>query len=268
MSIADIQGVGVYRSEIFYSEPSELTPSRIVDMYEIELFYENYEYGLLNGEIIEYKKNTVLIAHPGDVRQSKPHFCCYYVHVDVTDEYICERLNSLPRSFLITDEAKYTKIFKSIASAFPEGNKTDELFSTGWLLILISELIKDSSDIYEKIISAPKIQQNSLLSAKAFMNHNYKFDIKLKDIADSVHLSPNYFHKLFKSTYGISPLEYLTNERIKKARLELLCSEKTITAISSDCGFSSYSYFCTVFKKNCGVTPSDFRKRNSLNYSI
>ena len=268
MSIAYIKGVGVYRSEIFHTEPSELTPQRLVDMYEIELFCENYEYGIINGEVIEYKKNTVLIAHPGDIRQSKKHFCCYYAHVDITDKNICEKLNTLPRSFLISDEAKYAKIFKNIASSFPEGNETDELFSTGWLLILISELIKDRTDISEKMSSTPQLQQSSLLSAKAFMNHNFKYDIKLKDIADSVHLSPNYFHKLFTSSYGISPLEYLTNERIKKARSELLCSEKTITAISSDCGFSSYSYFCTVFKKACGVTPSEFRKKHSMNYSI
>ena len=186
----------------------------------------------------------------------------------ITDSDICEKLNTLPRSFLINDEAKYIKIFKNIASSFPEGNETDELFSTGWLLILISELIRDKSDMSEKISSAPQLQQNSLLSAKAFMNHNFKYDIKLKDIADSIHLSPNYFHKLFTSVTGTTPHDYLLTKRLNYAKELIMTSDHDMMEISMLSGFGSQAYFNYCFKKSTGLSPIKYREKEFEKYKV
>ena len=268
MISVNINGAGVYRSEAFYKEKNELSPLRTVDTYEFEFFKEDYEYGILNNKKIGYKKNTVLISKPGDMRQSKMHFSCYFVHVDILDETVCDLINSTPSLISIADEEKYLHIFQNIISAFPSDTDTKRIASIGWMMILISELVKDGNDINQVIQQTPEMQRNAILSAKTYMNFNYSLDIKLQNIADNIHMSPNYFHKLFSSTCGISPLQYLTNVRIEKAKKELMCSESTITQIAENCGFNSYSYFCTVFKKYCGLTPTEFRRKGSKYYKV
>ena len=268
MNIIDIRGAGVYRSEPFHKDTSALTPQRKVEVYEIEFFKEDYEYGYLNNERIEYKKNTVLIARPDDIRQSKKHFSCYFVHTDISDDALSKSLDSLPSTVMIDDEKKYTQIFKNISAAFPADDEIKKISAAGWIMILISELVNDSKELHETVRETPEIQRNAILLAKTYMNINYKYDIKLKDIADSVHMSPNYFHKLFTTACVVSPLSYLTKIRIEKAKSELMGSEKTITDIAERCGFNSYSYFCTVFKAQCGMTPTEFRKSGNKYYNI
>ena len=135
-------------------------------------------------------------------------------------------------------------------------------------MILITSLAKDSKDIHHAVQETPENQRAAILSAKTYMNYNYKSDIKLQDIASSIHMSPNYFHKLFTSACGITPLQYLIKIRIEKAKSALMCSERTITDIAENCGFNSYSYFCTVFKKHCVMTPTEFRKNGNKYYQI
>ena len=264
----EISGAGFYRSETFHKGSACLTPLRSVDEYEIEFFREDHEYGYLNRNIVEYKKNTVIISKPGDVRQSKKHFSCYYIHAIIRDNTICNVLNELPSAVVIEDEAKYTQIFHNICSSFPTSDDSKRISAIGWLMILISSLSKDSKDIHQALQATSTVQRNAILSAKTYMDFNFNSDISLEDIANSIHMSPNYFHKLFTSTCGISPLQYLTSIRIEKAKSELMYSERSIAQIADSCGFNSYTYFCTVFKRNCGVTPGEFRKSGSKYYSI
>ena len=110
----DISGAGFYRSEAFHKGNACLTPLRSVDEYEFEFFKEDHEYGYLNHDRIEYKKNTVLISKPGDVRQSKKHFSCYFIHAVIQDKAICDTLHALPSTIAIEDEAKYMQRFSSV----------------------------------------------------------------------------------------------------------------------------------------------------------
>ena len=160
------------------------------------------------------------------------------------------------------------QIFHNICTAFPMDDNSKRLSAIGWLMILISALSKDNLDIHQALQSTSTVQRNAIISAKTYMNFNYNTNISLEDIANSIHMSPNYFHKLFTSACGISPLQYLTGLRIEKAKAELMYSERSVAQIAESCGFNSYTYFCTVFKSNCGVTPGEFRKSSSKYYNI
>ena len=76
-------------------------------------------------------------------------------------------------------------------------------------------------------------------------------------LARRLNVSPSYFGKLFKSYTGSSMSEYLTKLRIEKAHnLLLLNTEKDISQIAAEVGYSNSGYFATVFKKYYGVSPS------------
>lgn len=88
--------------------------------------------------------------------------------------------------------------------------------------------------------------------------------ITLSDVARSVHRSPSYVMKKFKSDLGVRVSEYITRCKLEEARTMLVFTEKSLSQISSDLYFSSQSYFQNLFKKAYGITPARFRKRERM----
>ena len=86
--------------------------------------------------------------------------------------------------------------------------------------------------------------------------------LSVKNIAQESNISEVYFRKMFKEKYGKSPLSYINDMRIKKAK-ELIINEEnlSIKEVSDACGFLDIYSFSRSFKKNVGVSPSQYRKK-------
>jgi AraC-like DNA-binding protein len=83
----------------------------------------------------------------------------------------------------------------------------------------------------------------------------------IDDIAVQVGLSESHFRRRFHEETGFSPLEYVTRQRVLRAK-ELLHDERlSITRLAFDLGFQSSGYFAQVFRKMTGMTPTDYRER-------
>ena len=77
----------------------------------------------------------------------------------------------------------------------------------------------------------------------------------------NIHMSPDYFRKLFKKEMGVSPLKYLTQIRISHAKRLLHLKQRSglsIQEIAWLCGFHDSLYFSRVFKKATGIPPQDW----------
>ncbi len=87
-------------------------------------------------------------------------------------------------------------------------------------------------------------------------------DISLDQMANAVSRTPEYLCSLFKKYMGITPLNYITNTRLLRAKLLLVREPATpIVEIAARCGFSNPSYFGHVFKKNYSMTPNQYRMK-------
>lgn len=84
-------------------------------------------------------------------------------------------------------------------------------------------------------------------------------DLSLKRISKEVGLSTVYLGKVFKSVKGVSYHTFVTTVRLEQAKKALLETNKTVVEISAQVGFSSATYFATVFKNTFGMTPSAYR---------
>lgn len=98
-------------------------------------------------------------------------------------------------------------------------------------------------------------------TAKEYIQCNFMRDLSLDEVSEQVQISPYYFSKLFKKETGENFIEYLTKIRIEKAK-QLLCeSQMTMKEISDAVGYSNPNYFSHTFKKNVGVSPSEYKER-------
>lgn len=109
------------------------------------------------------------------------------------------------------------------------------------------------------ILNQSSNQQLSTL-ARHYMDLHYHDQILMSDVADFVGVHPNYLANVFKKETGISPKQYLSNLRIKKAKELLLETTDSVSLISQSVGFTDSLSFSKFFKKETGGSPLQYRK--------
>lgn len=101
--------------------------------------------------------------------------------------------------------------------------------------------------------------ENSPNSIK-YINEHFTENIDLKKLADIEHYNVSYYSEWFKHNMNVSPIEYIQNLRIKRARELLLNTDLTILQISQLVGYEHNSSFTKVFKNLEKISPAEFRK--------
>ncbi|MEO1236240.1 MAG: AraC family transcriptional regulator [Planctomycetota bacterium] len=82
----------------------------------------------------------------------------------------------------------------------------------------------------------------------------------LADLQELTEFSRSRIHQLFRRSLGISPVTAMTQPRLQQARHLLRETDRPVTAIAYDLGFSSSQHFATAFRKRFGITPSAYRR--------
>lgn len=98
-------------------------------------------------------------------------------------------------------------------------------------------------------------------STKRYIDSHYQESISLDQLAELNHVSKFHLSHAFTEEYGISPINYLISKRISEAEHLLLTTDFSLSLISNTTGFSSPSYFAQIFKKQKGMSPTEFRKK-------
>jgi len=101
--------------------------------------------------------------------------------------------------------------------------------------------------------------QKFAISIKTYIDNHYFEPIKIKDIAERMHVHPNYLTQIFREKYNETPKLYLTNLRLHHAALLLTLTDYPISNISSGVGFTSQYHFSSAFKKLFGKSPTEYR---------
>jgi len=119
---------------------------------------------------------------------------------------------------------------------------------------MIIKLAKESAPKY-----TPNSKQQKLVPAVDYIAENYTKKIKNADLAKLTGLSTDYFRKIFSQTYGMSPMEYIHNLRMKKAKELLKSDYVSITDIAISLGYDTIYDFSRSFKKTTGISPSKYK---------
>ena len=84
-------------------------------------------------------------------------------------------------------------------------------------------------------------------------------EISIEELAGLVELSASHFAHVFKETTGMTPLQFVTRQRITRAQQLIRETSRSLIDIGLESGYSSPSHFAQVFRKVVGVTPTEFR---------
>jgi len=237
-----------------------VSPKRKVTKFEIEFYLEDAKTTTCDGKIYEIKKHHIQIAKPGQVRYSELPFRTANVKFDVKDE-IADRLLNAPEYFRSSHpERIYNKIDEIILLIENKNSLLlhSRMLSLLNLILFDAEIPKNRSGKNYEIVA----------DAKRYIEDNFYKQIKLKDIADSVHLSEIYFHNIFTESIGISPHQYLINCRIENSKKLLWNTNIPICEVAEKSGFGCQQYLNKVFKRETNMTPADYRKNCQTNYTL
>ena len=84
--------------------------------------------------------------------------------------------------------------------------------------------------------------------------------MKLEQLCESLHYSRNHLINQFRSRYGITPYQYLREQKIEAAKRYLLYSGMSVQEIAERLSYTDENYFHSCFKEAAGVTPGMFRR--------
>lgn len=104
---------------------------------------------------------------------------------------------------------------------------------------------------------------NTIAKAMEYIKGNYQKELSLDEVSKEVNISPYYFSKLFKEESGVNFVEYVTSLRMDRAKELLLQSDKSMKEICAEIGYADPNYFSRTFKKNVGLTPTEFKEKHS-----
>ncbi len=253
-------------------------PARLHYHDYIEFLYalNTDAYVWINGERHRFASGDFFIINSGDIHcaafAGPSHYICvkfsptvlYSYDTSLFEfKYITPFLsrNSHPNR-IDCNAFEGIDIRATVAEIMDEWNNREPAFE----LMIRSHILKIFSGILRHWEKNRTFRMSSTLTepikkALIYISKNYEY-VTEADVANACGLSYNHFSFCFKNTVGQSFNDYLTMVRINEAGKLLLLSDKSITEIAMQCGFSSSSHFISRFKQYKQITPGKFRSRS------
>lgn len=140
--------------------------------------------------------------------------------------------------------------------------KASPIFLQGIAQAIAIHLARNYAEIVNESRSgSPSLPGYKLRQLTDWMAEHLAEEFNLDQLAARAGLSKFYFNRLFKSATGVSPSRYHINLRLDEAKRLLRETKKTIVEIALDVGYSNPSHFAQLFRKETGLSPSDYRQQ-------
>ncbi len=159
----------------------------------------------------------------------------------------------LPIKTLGSEIGRIRELTDRLSRLDPLGSDSDKLFLDCYFRELLLLLSRSSQTGISRNLS----------QILGYIEKNHSAEINLSSLSNSFGFSRSYIARLFKNELGMTSADYINKVRISIA-CELLCSsDLRMSEISRRAGFSEQYYFSRVFRRHCGMSPTEFRCMNS-----
>ncbi len=139
------------------------------------------------------------------------------------------------------------------------------LITLGGLYMFLGTVYQQGA--YQRLEEAGDLESKRTVQLRTVfekIERDYVLPLTLADLAETVHMSPKYFCRFFKEATHRTPMNYLCGFRVETACCLMASTEKNVTEIAMDVGFSDVNYFIRSFKKIKGVTPKKYMRLLSI----
>ncbi len=103
--------------------------------------------------------------------------------------------------------------------------------------------------------------KEEIIKGREYIDEHWKEDFDAEKLAEFVHISRYHYARLFKEFCGITPYGYYKNVKIEKLKEKLCEPNLSIGKAFAECGLDYNGNFPRIFKKNVGMTPSEYRAK-------
>jgi len=216
------------------------------------------------GDQEYYPKPGQLFLMPEGVKQSyscisaqpfEKYWCHFSAKVGDINLFKMIELSHVCRDI---DPQVIQQIFSSLTNHMKSDAVYAQLLAKSKLMELFSYFIMNTD--VDDVIFRNLASVEKLTNILAYIDAHIEQNLTIHELAEMAYMHPNYFIRLFKQQIGVPPIQYITRKKIAKAKELLRSTQSTVGEIAQDLGFSDLYYFSKQFKKNVGLSPSDFRQ--------
>ena len=130
----------------------------------------------------------------------------------------------------------------------------------------IPRILEITAETYTLLSSEEDSENMMIIKLEKYIQQNIGDELTLTKLASVIHLNPCYLSRYYRKVRGSNLSDFIKNMKIERSKNLLLCTNRKIGDIAIELGFESQSYFCKVFKKNTGVSPIEFRRKDAVKY--
>jgi AraC-like DNA-binding protein len=158
----------------------------------------------------------------------------------------------------ICDDVEPIQLFSELITWETSDSMASPLLLKAALYKLIAYYVEHGSRNEEGIQLAT--MSEPLQEVVSYIHAHYSENLTIGELAEMVHLHPNYFIRVFKRHFGASPIKYVNKKRIEEAKWLLISTNHTLSMIGELIGIPDISYFSKLFRSMTGFSPSAFRQ--------
>lgn len=227
----------------------------------------------VNGELITLNEGEGIIVNAKQLhygfseRKKECDFICILFHPILmcltkatNGDYARRILESQIPYFHLSPKVDWqNRVIEHIKDIWERKDETAvPLYAQGKLCLLWSELWSQTANMKTDKKSDSKL--TTLKNMIGFIHEHYKEKVTLGDIAKAGYVSKRSCGMIFLEYQNKTPIEFLTNYRLRKSIELMKNTELTILDIALSVGFSGASYYAETFRKSFGVSPAEYRK--------
>ncbi len=233
--------------------------------------YESFNF--LPGESLVLPANETMCIDFPEAKSKNPTRCLAMAISEEKINNVLQFMNeSMPKddqkewglmdyNFHFVNDQGIFQILQRLLFLFSEDHPSKDFFVDNMLRELIIRILQTNERKIYTNSTLAITSENRLSHVVRYIRENLYEPLQIDDLSKKACMSPSHFHRVFKTELGISPIEFINNERIKLAVGLLQDSTRTIKDIYMQCGFESRSYFNRVFKTRHQISPGEYQSK-------
>ncbi len=205
----------------------------------------------------EISANEYLIMKSGYQYGDKPSLCSFYwLHFECPMLHIAnEPVFTLPLRGTISSMNRIRAAFTQLNDVefTYEDKRTNNLYAMNILLEIYNQIQASASSANHSF------KDYLLQNVRNYIKWNRAYHLTVSDLAKYLGYHPKYLSSLFHKEIGITLKQFLINETMECAKVELCNSNRSIVSIALSLGFCDGHAFSYAFKHHTGMTPTEYR---------